>query len=80
MSSRAEHIETAISLSTDSFLNAFRRFVSRRGPVRVLRSDRGTNFVAGKRALDEALNEMDDDKIRRELLKENCDWVTFLPW
>ena len=77
MSSRAVHIETANSLSTDSFLNAYRRFVSRRGPVRVLRSDRGTNFVGGKRALEEALDEMDDDKIRRELLKENCDWVTF---
>ena len=77
MSSRAVHIETANSLSTDSFLNAYRRFVSRRGPVRVLRCDRGTNFVGGKRALEEALNEMDSDKIQRELLKEDCDWVSF---
>ena len=77
MSSRAVHIETANSLSTDAFLNAYRRFVSRRGPVRVLRSDRGTNFVGGKRAMEEALDEMDNDKIHRELLKENCDWVSF---
>ena len=77
MSSRAVHIETANSLSTDSFLNAYRRFASRRGPVRVLRCDRGTNFVGGKRALEEALDEMDNDKIRKELLKENCDWVSF---
>ena len=43
----------------------------------MLRSDRGTNFVGSKRALEQALDEMDDDKIRRELLKENCDWVSF---
>ena len=77
MSSRAVHIETANTLSTDSFLNAYRRFASRRGPVRLLRSDRGTNFVGGKRALEEALDEMDADEIRRGLLKENCDFVIF---
>ena len=76
LSCRAVHIETVSSLSTDSFLNAYRRFVCRRGPVRVLRCDRGTNFVGGKRALEEALEEMDSDKVRRELLKEDCDWVT----
>ena len=73
---RAVHIETACSLSTDAFLNAYRRFVCRRGPVRVLRCDRGTNFVGGKRALELALDEMDSDTIRMELLKEDCDWVT----
>ena len=77
MASRAVHIETANTLSTDSFLNAFRRFVGRRGPVRTLRCDRGTNFVGGKKALEDALKEMDTDKIRRELLKTNCDWVEF---
>ena len=75
MACRAVHIETANTLSTDSFLNAFRRFVGRRGPVRTLRCDRGTNFVGGKKALEDALKEMDTDKIRRELLKDNCDWV-----
>ena len=34
MSSRAIHLETAASLDTDSFINALRRFLSRRGPVR----------------------------------------------
>lgn len=36
---RAIHIEVANSLSTDSFLNAYRRFAGRRGPVRSLRSE-----------------------------------------
>ena len=43
--SRAIHIETANSLETDSFLNALRRFIARRGPVREIRSDQGTNLV-----------------------------------
>ncbi|XP_043232467.1 uncharacterized protein LOC122386858 [Amphibalanus amphitrite] len=77
LASRAVHIETVNSLSTDSFLNAFRRFVGRRGPVRTLRCDRGTNFVGGKAAMEAALDEMDAGEIQRELLKNNCDWVDF---
>jgi hypothetical protein len=45
LASRAIHVETANSLSTDSFLNALRRFIAIRGPIRQLRSDRGTHFV-----------------------------------
>ena len=48
---RAVHIETANSLSTDSFINAYRRFVGRRGSVRQLRSERGTNFALNLRQL-----------------------------
>ena len=75
MVTRAVHIEVAHSLETDSFINAVRRFVCRRGPVRQLRSDRGTNFVGAKRELKEALAEMNHDKIRIELLKLDCDWI-----
>ncbi len=39
MASRAIHLEVATRLDTDAFLNAYRRFVCRRGPVRLLRSD-----------------------------------------
>ena len=76
MASTAIHLEIANSLDTDSFLNAFRRFTSRRGPVRQLRSDQGTNFVRARRELMEALNEMDHEKIKSSLLKEQCDWIT----
>lgn len=45
MASRSVHLETANSLNTSSFMNALSRFLSRRGPVRQLRCDQGTNFV-----------------------------------
>ena len=77
MASRAVHIETANSLTTDAFLNAYRRFVCRRGTVAQLRCDQGTNFIGGKRVLEEALNEMNEDRIQKELLKKNCDWIRF---
>ena len=77
MASRAVHIEVAASLETDSFVNALRRFLSRRGPIRQLRSDQGTNFVGAKRELKEALKELNGDAIRKELLRNNCDWFEF---
>lgn len=77
MASRAVHLESANSLDTASFINALRRFICRRGPVRQLRSDHGSNFVGAKRELNESMTEFDDDKIKEELLKNNCDWVTF---
>ena len=77
LNSRAIHLETANSLTTDAFLNAYRRFVSRRGPVTRLYCDNGTNFVGGKRELESALKEMDVDQLRREMLKDECDLVEF---
>lgn len=77
MSSRAVHIETSNTLTTDSFINAYRRFVGRRGPIRQLRCDQGTNFIGARSDLGKALNEMEDDKIRNELLKNQCDWIKF---
>ena len=77
LNSRAIHIEVADSLTTDSFINALRRFIALRGPIRQLRSDRGTNFVGAKRELQEALAEMDFKKVAQFLLKGNCDVIEF---
>ncbi|KAJ8916388.1 hypothetical protein NQ315_014598 [Exocentrus adspersus] len=42
---RAVHLELTTSLSTQSFMQVLRRFVTRRGRSKTIYSDRGTNFV-----------------------------------
>ena len=77
MASRAIPLERSNSLDTDSFINALRRFISRRGPIRQLRSDQGTNFVGALKELAQALGEMDQERIKAKLLEEQCDWFSF---
>ena len=77
MACRAIHIETADSLSTDSFINSLRRFIAVRGPIRQLRSDRGTNFIGAQAELKKACSELDTTEVRDFLLKECCDYVEF---
>ncbi|XP_053398192.1 uncharacterized protein LOC128546018 [Mercenaria mercenaria] len=74
LSCRGVHLETANSLDTSSFINALRRFLSVRGPVRILRSDRGTNFVGAEHELKDALSEMDVEQVKHFLVNEGCDF------
>ncbi|XP_063964979.1 uncharacterized protein LOC135156433 [Lytechinus pictus] len=78
MASRAVHIETLNSLTTDSFIQAFRRFTALRGPVQQLRCDRGTNFVGAEAELKRAWHEMDHQKVKDCLLSDGCDYVHFI--
>ena len=58
------HIEIAFLLTTDSFINAYRRFVSIRGKVNVLLSDCGTNFIGAEREIRHELDGIDNNKVR----------------
>ena len=46
--SRATHTEILPSMDTSSFINAYRRFVSIRGPCKKLMSDCGSNFLSAR--------------------------------
>ena len=75
---RAVHIEVVSSLDTESFINALRRFVARRGLPEEMRSDNGGNFVRGERELREAINGWNQSQIHDYLLQRNVKW-TFNP-
>ncbi|XP_075163135.1 uncharacterized protein LOC142235763 [Haematobia irritans] len=50
-STKAIHLEATSDLSTETFLAAFSRFVSRRGCPLHVHSDNGTNFVGASKSL-----------------------------
>ena len=69
--SRAIHIEPLPALDITAFKNAFRRFTCLRGQCKILRSDRGTNFV-GAANQDETLNLLE---IENEMKIQNVTWI-----
>ena len=79
LSSRAIHLEVSATLETDSFINALRRFINRRGPVRTIRCDQGSNLMGAKNELQKALSSMDQTRVRHFLLERSCDWIEFQP-
>ena len=74
LASRAIHLEILYSLSTDSFINSFRRFMARRGNVRVVRCDNGTNIVGGKNEFQKAIDEWNTAATADWMLQRNIDW------
>ena len=75
LSCRGVHLECSNSLTTDSFILALRRFLSRRGKVREIRMDNGTNFVGAKRELKAAFKNMNHENISNFLRSKGTDWV-----
>ncbi|XP_055923102.1 uncharacterized protein LOC129953729 [Eupeodes corollae] len=53
MATKAIHLELVSDLTSEAFLAAFRRFVSRRGLCSNVYSDNGTNFQGARRCLNE---------------------------
>lgn len=72
---RAVHLEKADSLDTDSCINAIMRFISRRGPVKEIRSDNGTNFVGAEREMRKEIDKWNQAKIHESMLQRGIDWV-----
>lgn len=75
LSIRAVHIEVIESLDTSSFINAFRRFLAIRGPVRQIRSDCGTNFVGACRELGITALNVERSEVGKFLSDNGCTWV-----
>lgn len=72
--SRAVHLEMAYALDTNSFLNAFNRFINRRGVPIEMTSDNGSNFVGADRELMELVTQLDQDRIIKESTTRGIKW------
>lgn len=53
MATKAVHLEIVSDMTTDAFLNAFKRFIGRRGKPANMFSDNGTNFIGANRELED---------------------------
>ena len=67
--SRAVHIKTTSTLTTDSFIRALRRLISRRGNARKIRSDNWTDFIGASIELRKIFAEIDKKKINDVLME-----------
>lgn len=72
--SKAVHIELVTELSTNSFLNALKRLIARRGFPSDIYSDNGTNFVGASNLI----NEIKDDVFQKILIDNRITWH-FIP-
>jgi len=72
--SRAAHLEIVHSLDTDSYINALRRFIARRGNVKLIRSDNGTNLVACNKELLACIKKWNCSQIDEACRIRNVDW------
>ena len=75
LANRAVHIEVSHSMTTDSFIQALRRLIARKGNVRQIRSENGPNLVGAEQKLIHAFNEMDHTKTQGFLQNNNADWI-----
>ena len=74
MATRAVHLEMAYGLDTDSFMNAFYRFVNRRGYPHEVTSDNGTNFVGAQQEMKQLITEIDRKKVVSSTSSKGIKW------
>ena len=60
---RCVHLEACPDLNTDTFLNAYRRFVSRRCQPTTMLSNNGKTFIGASEELKRSVKRLDNDKI-----------------
>lgn len=81
LASKAIHVEAVSDLSTASFLNALKRFTSRRGKCISILSDNATNFVDANNQLKELYEQLSKEdhnvKVQNFLAEQsvNCEFI-----
>ncbi|XP_063915614.1 uncharacterized protein LOC135131698 [Zophobas morio] len=65
---KATHIELVCDCTTESFLNALKRFVARRGKVDTIYSDNAKNFVGADRELKSLYNLLQSPNFQKKVI------------
>ncbi|CAG7819345.1 unnamed protein product [Allacma fusca] len=73
-STRAVHLEFAPDLTTDSAVNAIRRFIARRAVPEIIWSDNGANFHGSDKELHMAVEDINKDEVTRKLASTGMTW------
>lgn len=68
--SKAIHVELVSDLSTEMFLAALKRFIARRGPISLIMSDGGRNFIGARRQLNEIYETVCSEEFNNAILRE----------
>ena len=77
---RAVHLEVVTDLTTEKFLNCFRRFVARRGVPSMICSDNATTFKGADRVIQSLWKEVQEDPQCCEyILNNNIRWHFITP-
>ena len=74
MATKATHLELTDSLDTEATLMAISRFQARRGNVRELWSDNGTNLRAAEKELRKCIESLDQNRMREKLAVSKITW------
>ena len=75
LTTRSVHLEVVNSKDTDEFIMCLRCFRNRRGDLKELPCDNGSNFVGSERELKKSLQEWNQGQIERELIQRGCKWI-----
>lgn len=76
LATKAIHIELAGDLTTETFLAAIRRFISRRGKPKLICSDNGTNFIGAYAEINNVIQflKASEPRFKTELSSDNISW------
>ena len=79
LTTRAVHIELIEDMSSSCFINALRRLVALRGPVKIYRSDRGTNFVGAADDIGVHVVNVEEGPVKSHLKENTATWIFNAP-